>query len=85
MHLVYDPNEHDFFIGEVPLKDFYIQARKESGISINKLEQITTLAHPTLSNIERGNGKKSNSTRAMLATLPYLGYNILIIKRNKPD
>jgi hypothetical protein len=56
-----------------PLREFYITARKEAKITVNKLEQDSGLNRNSLKLVE---DKKSNSIRAMLIGLETLGYVI---------
>ncbi len=69
-----------FLIDDIEARDFLILKRKEKGMSINKLESLAGLDHPTLRRMERpdyGKGR-SNSIRAILIALEALGMEIEI-------
>jgi hypothetical protein len=66
--------------GDVSLRDFYVDARKEAGITIGKLQRDSYVTHPRLYIIEHpkgpSNGKRSYKN--ILAALETLGYSITI-------
>lgn len=79
----YDPYKEDFMVGNKTLREFYIDLRKKSGLTIGRLQTETGLNHPILHNIEKTvykNGRPANSLRAILIALEYLGYEIRIEK-----
>lgn len=84
MRIFYDLYEDEIMVdapdGPVTLKNFYIAARKEAGISIPKLTRDTGLEHPQLYVIEnpktKSNGRHSH--KLFLAALETLGYSITI-------
>lgn len=80
MKLTYDIITNEMMAGEETLREFYIRTRKESGISIGKLQRDCGVSHPTLANIETANkaGKCSNAVKPILVALECLGYSLEI-------
>lgn len=63
-------------LNDEPLRDFYIKARRRSGIPVSTLETRCGLNHPILANIEKPNfkGYQSRAVRPMLIALMTMGY-----------
>lgn len=81
--VTYDPLKDDLMVGEHTLKEFYIAARLDAGISIGKLEEDAGITHPGLYNIEKParppkRPTGSVSTKYLLIALECLGYSLEI-------
>lgn len=76
MRMTYDPVAKQFMVAGVSLRDFYMEARREAGVSIGKLQDDSGLGHPLLWNVENG---RSNSTNTILRALQTLGYNVTLV------
>lgn len=62
---------------ETPVRDFYIEERKQAHITVSALERAVGLNHPALYNVEmKGKKSPSNSLVAILAGLEGLGFTI---------
>lgn len=76
MRLAWDPFIEEFRVGDQTLREFYMAARKEAGITIAKLESDSGLSRGVLRGIEKvasHNVKLGKSSRAMLIALETLG------------
>lgn len=88
MTITYDPTHGCLLVvdGQTVqfIREFYIDARKEAGVTVSRLEQQLGINHPTLSNLEYTNrkGYRSRATLPILAALEGLGYVITIEKKS---
>ena len=73
MKLNFDLIRNEFMVGDTPLRDFYIEARKKAHLTIPQVETRSGLQHPTLYQIEAG---KYKGVKALLVALETIGYSI---------
>lgn len=66
----------------VPLKDLCRRSRLEAGLTLNALEMMSGLSHPTVGSYEIG---KTKSVGAMLSVLLTLGYSIELKEPEAPN
>lgn len=87
LQLKYDPFIEDLLVSytdptgtvqEQTVRDFYVEARKTSGMNISALERQCGINHPALANIE--NKQNANPLKPMLIALLELGYVIELEK-----
>lgn len=74
----FDPTKNDFMVGEQTLREYYIQCRKRSGLTIEAVEKRAGINHPSLWSLEKADRKgwQSNSVRSILIGLEALEYEI---------
>lgn len=75
--------KNELYVGDQTLREFYIEARKKSGLSISAVQTLAIISHPTLWTVEHRkpkDGPFNHAVRPILIALMALGYEIKIEK-----